>query len=203
MNSRIRIAVADDEPDMQEYFEKILTRMGHIVVSVAENGAQLVEHCRTLKPELVISDINMPQLDGIEAAVRVFRENPIPFILVSGYHDQSLIERAEADHVMSYLIKPIKQADLEPAIAIAMRRFAQFLELRKEADDLRQALADRKQIERAKGILMKRTGLDEPASFRRLQKLASEKNLKLAEIAVQILNAEEAFAPLPTEGDGR
>jgi len=201
MNSRIRIAVADDEPDMQEYFEKILSRMGHTVVSVAENGAQLVEHCRVQKPDLVISDINMPVMDGIEAAVRVFQERPTPFILVSAYHDQSLIERAEADHVMSYLVKPIKQADLEPAIAIAMRRFSQFQALRKEANDLRQALADRKQIERAKGILMKRTGLDEPDAFRRLQKLASEKNLKLAEIAGQILTAEEAFST--SNGDGK
>jgi response regulator NasT len=201
MNSRIRIAVADDEPDMQEYFEKILSRMGHTVVSVAENGAQLVEHCRVQKPDLVISDINMPVMDGIEAAVRVFQERPTPFILVSAYHDQSLIERAEADHVMSYLVKPIKQADLEPAIAIAMRRFSQFQALRKEANDLRQALTDRKQIERAKGILMKRTGLDEPNAFRRLQKLASEKNLKLAEIAGQILTAEEAFST--SNGDGK
>jgi AmiR/NasT family two-component response regulator len=201
MNSRIRIAVADDEPDMQEYFEKILSRMGHTVVSVAENGAQLVEHCRIQKPDLVISDINMPVMDGIEAATRVFQERPTPFILVSAYHDQSLIERAEVDHVMSYLIKPIKQADLEPAIAIAMRRFSQFQALRKEANDLRQALADRKQIERAKGILMKRTGLDEPDAFRRLQKLASEKNLKLAEIAGQILTAEEAFST--SNGDGK
>lgn len=203
MTSRIRIAVADDEPDMQEYFEKILTRMGHTVVSVAENGRQLLEHCRALKPDLVISDINMPEMDGIEAATQVFREHPIPFILVSGYHDQSLIERAEADHVMAYLVKPIKQADLEPAIAIAMRRFAQFLELRKEADNLRQALNDRKQIERAKGILMKRSGLDEPAAFRRMQKLASERNLKLVEIASQILTADQAFSPAPVEGDGK
>lgn len=201
MASRLRIAVADDEPDMQEYLEKVLTRMGHQVVAVAENGRQLVDLCQTTQPELVISDINMPLLDGIEAATEIFRQNEIPFILVSAYHDSELVERAESDHVMAYLIKPIKQADLEPAIAIAMRRFAQFKELRKEAADLRQALADRKTIERAKGIVMNNAGVDEPSAFRRLQKLASDKNLKLVDVAVQILNAAEALAP--SDGKGK
>jgi response regulator NasT len=194
MLSRLRIAVADDEPDMQEYLEKVLTRMGHQVVAVAEDGRQLVQQCLEKRPDLVISDINMPELDGIEAASEIFRQTEIPFILVSAYHDHELVERAENDHVMAYLIKPIKQADLEPAIAIAMKRFAQFQELRKEARDLRQALADRKTIERAKGALMKRAGIDEPCAFRRMQKLASEKNLKLVDIAAQILTAEEAYA---------
>lgn len=84
-------------------------------------------------------------------------------------------------------------SDLAPTIAIAMHRFEQFQALRQEAVDLRQALTDRKSIERAKGILMKKTGLDEPGAFRRLQKLASEKNRKLVEIASMILTADEAF----------
>ena len=96
---------------------------------------------------------------------------------------------------MGYLVKPIKQADLEPVIALAMRRFQQFQELRKEAADLRQALEDRKIIERAKGILMKKVQLDEHDAFRRLQKLASDKNLKLVEIARMVLTADEAFQP--------
>ena len=112
---------------------------------------------------------------------------------MSAYHDPELIRRAEADHVLAYLVKPIKQADLEPAIAIAMRRFEQFQALRKEAADLRQALEDRKMIEKAKGILMKKAGLDEADAFRRLQKLASDKNQKLVEIARMILTAEEAY----------
>ena len=108
-----------------------------------------------------------------------------------------MIERAEADHILGYLVKPIKQADLEPVIALAMRRFEQFQALRQEAADLRQALEDRKIIERAKGILMKKASLDEQEAFRRLQKLASDKNRKLVEIARMILTAEEAFQPIP------
>jgi response regulator NasT len=193
MSRSLRIAVADDEPRMRDYFKLILPRLGHEVVAAAETGRELVEQCRTLAPDLVITDINMPELDGIDAANVIYREQPIPVILVSAYHDPELNQRAEADHILAYLIKPIKQADLEPAISIAMRRFEQFQALRQEASDLRQALEDRKVIERAKGILMKKVGLDEQAAFRRLQKLASERNRKLVEIAHIILTAEEAL----------
>jgi len=193
MNQNLRIAIADDEPDMRDYFQNVLPRLGHTVVSVAQNGRELVEQCRTLHPDLVITDIKMPDVDGIDAAVQIYRENPIPVILVSAYHDAALIERAEMDHVMGYLVKPIKQNDLAPVIAIAVSRFAQFQAMQKEASDLRQALVDRKVIERAKGIMMKKAGLDEAAAFRRLQKLASEKNRKLVEIASMIMTAEEAF----------
>jgi response regulator NasT len=193
MSRSLRIAVADDELDMRDYFAKILPVLGHTVVAVAENGKDLVEKCRTAKPDLVITDIKMPDMDGIDAAGRIYRDGPIPVILVSAYHDGEFIQRAEADHVLAYLVKPIKQADLEPAIAIAMRRFEQFQAMRKESADLRQALEDRKQIEKAKGLLMKKAGLDEHDAFRRLQKLASDKNRKLIDIANMILTAEEAF----------
>jgi response regulator NasT len=195
MDQSLRIIVADDEPDMQQYFRKILPRLGHQVLAVAGNGRELVELCRRLQPDLVVTDIKMPDMDGIEAATQLYRERPVPFILVSAYHDPETIRRAEAEHILGYLVKPIKQADLGPVIALAWRRFEQFEALRQEAADLRQALQDRKMIERAKGILMKQARLDEPESFRRLQKLASDKNLKLVEVARIILTADEALRP--------
>jgi response regulator NasT len=195
MSQALRIVVADDEADMRDYFRKILPHLGHRIVAVADNGRELVQLCREQNPDLVITDIKMPDMDGIDAAQEIYKLHAVPVILVSAYHDAELIARAESDHVMGYLVKPIKQADLEPVIALAMRRFEQFQELRKEAADLRQALEDRKIIERAKGILMKKVHLDEQSAFRRLQKLASEKNLKLIEIARIILTAEEAFEP--------
>jgi response regulator NasT len=191
MTRALRIAVADDEPRMCDYFRKILPRLGHQVVAVALTGRELVEQCRAVHPELVITDVNMPEMDGIDAATEIYHEQPLPIILVSAYHDAQLIRRAEADHILAYLIKPIKQADLEPAIAIAMRRFEEFQSLRQDAAGLRQALEDRKIIEKAKGIFMKKTGLDEQEAFRRLQKLASENNRKLIEIAQTILRADQ------------
>ncbi|HMB07998.1 MAG TPA: response regulator [Isosphaeraceae bacterium] len=195
MTRSLRIAVADDELDMRDYFETILPLLGHSVVVVAQDGQELVKKCRQNHPDLVITDIKMPDMDGIDAAAQIYRDAPVPVILVSAYHDPEFIRRAEADHIMAYLVKPIKQADLEPVIAIAIRRFEQFQALRKEAADMKQALEDRKVIERAKGILMKKAGLDEHDAFRRLQKLASDKNRKLVEIAHMILTAEEALGP--------
>ena len=193
MTRPLRIAVADDEADMREYFQQVLPRLGHTVIGVARNGRELVELCRAAQPDLVITDIKMPELDGIDAAERIYDDRPVPVILVSAYSDPTLIERAETDHVMGYLVKPVKQSDLAPTIAIAVHRFEQFETLRREAADLKQALADRKVIERAKGMLMKMAKLSEADAFRRLQKLASDKNRKLIEIATMIVTAEEAL----------
>lgn len=192
MNRSLRIVIADDECDMREFLVESLTHLKHEVVAVAETGRQLIENCRLQRPDLVITDIKMPDCDGIQAAMQIYRDTPIPVVLVSAFHDDELIYRAEADHIMAYLVKPIKAADLEPAIAIAMRRFEQFQELRRQASDLQQALADRKTIERAKGILMKVAGMDEAEAFRRLQKLASDHNKKLVEVANMIVFSEEA-----------
>jgi two-component system, response regulator PdtaR len=193
MSRALKIVVADDELDMRDYFQQILPLLGHQVLGVARTGRELVDLCAATHPDLVITDIKMPDMDGIDAAAQIYRQAPIPVILVSAYHDPEFIRRAEADHIMAYLVKPIKQADLEPAIGLAMHRFEQFQALRKETTDLKQALEDRKVIEKAKGVLMKKAGLDEPTAFRRLQKLASDKNRKLIEIAQIILTAEEAL----------
>jgi two-component system, response regulator PdtaR len=193
MSQSLRIAVADDEPDMRDYFRKCLTRLGHQVVAVAANGNELLEKCRATAPDLVITDIKMPDMDGIEAAGRLCQSHPVPVILISAYHDADLISRSLSGHVMAYLVKPVKKADLETTLALAVRRYKEFTALQQQATDLRQALEDRKVIERAKGILMKRAGLDEADAFRRLQKLASDKNLKLVKIAEMIVTAEEAM----------
>jgi AmiR/NasT family two-component response regulator len=195
MTRSLRIVVADDEPDMRDYFRKILPRLGHQVLAAAETGRELVASCRETGPDLVITDIKMPDMDGIEAATRIYQQRPVPVILVSAFHDPDLIARAEADHILGYLVKPIKQSDLEPTIALAIRRFEQFETLRREAADLRQALEDRKVIERAKGLLMKHVGLDEPEAFRRLQKLAMDSNRKMIDVAQMVLATDEAFHP--------
>jgi two-component system, response regulator PdtaR len=193
MNRSLSIVIADDEPRMREFFRKALERLGHRVVAEAGTGKELIELCRNLRPELVITDIQMPDMDGIEAASEIAREQAIPVILVSAFHDDEYIERARQNHILAYLIKPITDTDLQPAIAIAMDRFQEFQMLRRETNDLKQALEDRKLIERAKGILMKRTGLDEPEAFRRLQKTATSKSMKLVEIARTIVTAEDAM----------
>ena len=199
MTKGLRIAVADDELDMRDFFERMLKRLGHQVVSVAENGRELVEHCREQRPDLVITDIKMPEMDGIDAAQEICRERPVPVILVSAHQDGKLIERAEADSVLAYLVKPIGPDDLVPAIAIAVRRFEELQALRKESADLRQALSDRKVIEQAKGVLMKVAGIDEPTAFRRLQELAADRNQKLIEAAASVVALQKVLRPATSE----
>jgi len=195
MSTALRIAVADDEPAMLRDFRETLIELGHDIVCLAMTGRELVMKCRDLRPDLVITDIKMPDMDGLEAAAEIRQEHPVPVVVVSAYHDRKFIERALENHVLAYLSKPVKQADLETAIALVMRRFQEFQLLRKEADDLRQALADRKVIERAKGILVKQGNLDEEEAFRRLQDLASTKHQKMVQIAQAILITHEAMYP--------
>ncbi len=193
MSRPLKIAVADDEPRMLEFYQEILPQLGHEVVLAARTGRDLVSQARTLRPDLIITDIKMPDMDGIDAARQICQDEVTPVILVSAFTDPELIERAGSNYVMAYLIKPIQQQDLAPAIAIVRRRFDEFQALRREAANLRQAMEDRKLIERAKGILMKRTGQDEPAAFRRLQKLARDSNRKLVEVAQMILTVDEVY----------
>lgn len=195
MTHSLRISIADDEADMREFLEKMLPRCGHQVVSVAQTGRELVEHCRQQQPDLVITDIKMPDLDGIEASTEINRERPVPVILISAYHDPALIDRAEGDHVSSYLVKPIGFADLQPAIAVAVKRFSELQTLRSENADLKQALADRKLIEQAKGILMNVAGVDEKEAQRRLQGLAADLNKRLLEAAQQVIAMSKTFEP--------
>jgi AmiR/NasT family two-component response regulator len=192
----LRIAVADDEADTRQFFQEVLTHLGHEVVAVVENGRQLVERCRATRPDLVITDIRMPDMDGIEAAAAVNRERQVPVILVTAHHDTASLSRSGVGHVMAYLSKPIKPVDLQAAITLAVLRFDQFRQLSQEAASLRQALEDRKLIERAKGIVMKRLRVDEEDAFRRLRRLASDQNTKLVEVAQQTVSADEVFQEL-------
>lgn len=189
----LRIAVADDEVDMRDYLQRILPRLGHEVVAACESGQHLVEACRKFQPDLVVTDIRMPEMDGIEAAKAIHAQRPIPIILVSAYSEPELVQRASDDQILAYLVKPVKRGDLETAIGIAVHRFEQFVALRNEASDLRQALADRKIIERAKRLLMKSAGLDEAAAFARMRRLANDRQLKLVDVASSILLASDAL----------
>jgi two-component system, response regulator PdtaR len=145
MNRSLRIAIADDEPRMCEFYRKSLERLGHHVIAAATTGKQLLQQCQELDPELVITDIAMPDMDGLEAVAQLNRQRPLPVILVSAHHTDTFIDRARQNHVLAYLIKPITDTDLQPAIAIAMDRFQEFQTLRREADGLKQALEDRSQ----------------------------------------------------------
>src|SRR5205085_9968995 len=118
---------------MRDFYRKMLPMLGHEVIFIAGTGEELLQACQANKPDLIITDIRMPGMDGIEAAERIWRDFGVPVVLVSAYHDYDLLKRAESDPIFGYLVKPIEEVDLETAICVATKRFEQFSQVRGEA----------------------------------------------------------------------
>jgi AmiR/NasT family two-component response regulator len=186
----LRILIADDESLRVMSLKGQLETLGHKVVAEASNGKEAVRLAEELRPDLAILDIKMPEMDGIEAARQITAARPIPIILLTAYSERELAERAASANVSAYLMKPVSEQDLLPAIALAVSRFKEFQALHQEVDDLREALETRKLVERAKGILMRRLNLTEEEAFRRMQRRSQNENKKLAEIAQAIITAD-------------
>ncbi len=187
----LRILIADDESLRLMSLRAQLEKLGHRVVGEASDGRTAVSLAHEVRPDLAILDIKMPEQDGIDAAQEMAKERPLPIILLTAYSEKDLAQRAAEAHVSTYLMKPISEDDLLPAIALAMSRFTEFQALKQEADDLREALETRKLVERAKGILMRRLNLSEEEAFNRLQRRSMNENKKMGEIAQAIIMADE------------
>jgi response regulator NasT len=187
----LRILIADDESIRLLSLRGQLTALGHQVVAEASTGEEAIAMAILTRPDLAILDIRMPVLDGIEAAERITQVRPIPIILLTAYSEAQLVERAAQSSISAYLMKPVSEEDLLPAITLALARFRQFQALRQEVADLREALEARKVIEKAKGILMRRLNLTEEEAFRRLQRQSQEGNRKLAQVAEAIIVADQ------------
>jgi AmiR/NasT family two-component response regulator len=189
---RTRIVIADDESLIRIDLREMLSQLGYLVVGEAGDGQSAVNIARELKPDIVIMDIKMPDLDGIEAARILTQEKIAPVLLLTAYSDRELIDRAREAGVAGYLVKPFRESDLAPAIEIALARFAEFRELEKEVGDLQETLETRKLVDRAKGILMDTQGLSEAEAFRRIQKMSMNTRKPMKEVAEAIILAHEA-----------
>ncbi len=165
----LRILVAEDETIIRLDLEKILEAAGFEVCAAAKDGEEAVELARNEAPDLAILDVKMPGLDGIEAARRILAERPIPIVMLTAYGQNELVSRAVEAGVFGYLVKPFRETDLLPAIEAARARHAELEALREEAESLGEALATRKVVERAKGLLMERERLSEQEAFARLR----------------------------------
>jgi len=189
---KVRIIIADDEPIIRMDLKEMLTNLGYLVVGEAGDGRSVVNMARELRPDLVIMDIKMPDMDGIEAARILTQEEIAPVIFLTAYSQKELVDQAKEAGVVAYLVKPFRESDLAPAIEIALARFEQFKALKKEVADLKEALETRKLVERAKGILMDTQGLSEAEAFRRIQKLSMDTRKPMKEVAEAIILAYEA-----------
>jgi response regulator NasT len=189
-----RIILAEDDVVIRMDLKQELERQGYLVVGQVGDGQSAVNLARELRPDLVIMDIRMPELDGIAAAEILTREKLAPVILVTAYSEDELIERARNAGVVHYVTKPWRQSDLKAAIEIALSRFQEFRTIESRVKDLEEALATRKVVERAKGVLMQKHDLSEQEAFRRIQKLSMNNRKSMKEVAEAILLTEELNA---------
>jgi response regulator NasT len=179
--------VAEDETIIRLDLCELLAGAGHEVVAEARDGEEAVELAREHAPDLAIMDVKMPRLDGIEAARRILDERPIPIVMLTAYGHQELVARAVEAGVFGYLVKPFREQDLVPAIATARARHEELVAVREEAESLGEALAARKSIERAKGILMEKDGLAEADAFARLRRASQASGRPLRVIAEAVI----------------
>jgi AmiR/NasT family two-component response regulator len=187
----LRILVAEDESVTALGLEQDLRALGHTVIGIAGDGVTAVSMARTLSPDLVLLDIRMPHLDGLEAAAQIHADRPVPIVLVTAYSDADTIARTREIPVFHYLVKPVSAGQLSAAIAVARVRHEEWLRERRESEELRRKLDERKLIERAKGILMEREGLTESAAYKVLQRTSQSRNMSMAELSRSLLAAED------------
>ncbi len=190
MNDKpLRIVIADDEPIIRLDLKKMLEDCGYDVVGEAGDGVRALDAARNLKPDVMILDIKMPEMDGIDAAKIITEEKIAPVLLLTAYSQLDLVNRAKEAGVFSYLVKPFKEADLMPQIEVAVARWGAFQRIEEQAADLEDKLETRKSVDRAKGILMDQYGLKEQEAFRRIQVQSMNTRKSMREIAEAIIIA--------------
>ena len=194
---QVRVIIADDESVIRMDLKEMLTELGYLVVGEVGDGQSAVNLARELKPDIVIMDIKMPGMDGIEAGKILTEGRIAPVLLLTAFSQQDLVERAREAGVVGYLVKPFRESDLVPAIEVALARFEEFLALEQQVKDLKEALETRKAVERAKGILMDTQGYTEGEAFRRIQVMSMNTRRPMREIAEAIVFTHQAGKLFP------
>lgn len=194
MESSLRIGVAEDERDMRQFYEVIIPDLGHELLWSARNGVELIEHAQKERPDLLIADIQMPTLDGLDAVRALTRDEPLPVIVVSGHHDAKTMKRAESRQLMCYLIKPIREADLKAAINIVAQRFGELSAYRevKARRSARQAQAKQNVLSAIRALAMS-AHISQRQALDRIQELAKKEHRTLTEVSQTVLDSVEGF----------
>lgn len=190
-SSQRRIIIADDESLIRLDLREMLISLNYDVIAEVGDGRTAVDLAKKLRPDLIIMDIKMPEVDGIAAAEELTREKIAPVVLLTAYSDQALVARAREAGVVGYIVKPFRETELMPVIEVAMARFDEFTSLEQELGDLKEALESRKVVERAKGVLMEVHGLRESEAFHRIRRTSMDSRKSMKEVAEAILLTHE------------
>jgi AmiR/NasT family two-component response regulator len=189
---KLKVIIIEDEPNMRLFLREIVEKqLGHEVIAEAETGPDMIQMVLTHEPDVVLFDIHLPEMDGLEALRKIYETKVVAAVAITGDRDQSLVARAMDEQVLAFLIKPIEAHQLGPALQVAWARFEELSTLTQENASLRTTLENRKVIERAKGVLMKRYRWSEADAFRRLQRSAMNRRVSMVELATAILNGTE------------
>jgi AmiR/NasT family two-component response regulator len=191
MSAPLKVVVVEDDATVRLFLKETLEKLGHQVVGEAATGTDMVRTVLEMEPDVVVFDIHLPRLNGLDALRQIYQERVVAAVAITADRDQELVRRALEEHVLAYLVKPVEAHQLLPAIMIARAQFAELRELNQENASLRQALQNRKIIERAKGVLMKRYRWTEAEAFRRLQRGAMNRRTTMVELAQNVLNGIE------------
>ncbi|MEK6601434.1 MAG: ANTAR domain-containing protein [Candidatus Binatota bacterium] len=186
-----RVLVIDDHLPSKTFLIKALAKKGFNVVGESTSGKGAAELTKATLPDVILMAVGLPDVDGISVAREIMEESPLPIVLLTSHYEAENIERAKGSGVMAFLLKPLREEELFPAIELAVSRFAEFISLRRENEDLKKTLEARKVIERAKGILMKSRGLSEAKAFALIRKKSMETRRPMPEIAQAIILTEE------------
>jgi two-component system, response regulator PdtaR len=192
-NAPRRVVVAEDESLIRLDIVEILRDNGFDVVGEAGDGETAVQLATELRPDLVVMDVRMPQLDGIKAAERLTKNHIAPVVLLTAFSQKELVEQASEAGALAYVVKPFTPADLLPAIEIALARYAQIVALETEVADMVERFETRKLVDRAKGLLNEKMGLSEPEAFRWIQKASMDRRLTMHDVAQAVI--EQLSAP--------
>ena len=188
---RKTVVLADDSPQSRKSIKGRLELLGYDVVGEAKNGEEAVALVKQHQPSLVLLDIKMPKMNGLEAAKAISADGPVPIILVTGLSSDEFADEAIEAGVFAYLIKPVSKKQLQPAIKLAMARYTEFDGLKSEVETLKEAIEARKLIEKAKGILMKRCKIDEDDAYKLLQAQSQKENRKMKDVADMVISASK------------
>jgi len=189
---RLRVVVVEDDAAVRSFLADIIrNRCGHNVVATAATGPDMVREVLTQQADLVVFDIHLPGMDGLTALHAATQEHPIAAVAVTGDRNLALVRRALEDNILAYLLKPVDANQVAAAIQVAWARFNEFCQLRSENQSLQQTLKDRKTIERAKGVLMKKHRWSEATAFRSLQRTAMSQRRSMAQLAQEILDGKD------------
>jgi response regulator NasT len=187
---KLKIVVVEDDTTVRMFLKESLEKMGHEVIGEAATGTEMVRMVLTQSPDVVVFDIHLPHLDGLKALAQIYQEKIVAAVAITADRDQDLVRRAIEEHVLAYLLKPVEAYQLGPALQIAWARFEEMRKLHTENATLQQNLQNRKIIERAKGVLMKRHRWSEADAFKRLQRGAMNRRMTMTDLAQAVLNGK-------------